>query len=372
MGNHDGEQVGGSVNGGSEGVLWGIDAGYDGAADRLFLEGNCIAIGWPEVGNLSTMPDDLGAFEALVAQTYPKLKQFEVPDDAWKLHCFVHSLRVGHFVVYPSENDKLVHLGRIEGDYCYDSAGVPRFPHRRRVNWLKAIPRTRFSLGPLAEIRGGRCGPFRVKKYTEDFRGALEGREYAPGLNEDEWRLIRLFRCMNWGERDETLLQTTKTLMRRYSVDPHFRPHSGGDEEARKNELSPENVEDFDWRLMSAWPAEWPNSAGLASGNVVDLDCTDDAGAFLEEVLCEGACYHILGISEGDESTAEMLASEYREAVIARGYPVPSEYTGTRGREAREREDLESFKADFLGFIQTWRERVVATIERQAREGGPQ
>lgn len=338
--------------------FWSIHAGYK--ADSLFLKGGCIAIGWPEVGNLKALPDDLEAFKARVAQAFPAEKPFMIPNHAGWLYRFVYELKPGHFVVYPSEIDKLIHLGRIEGYYDYQEADGPAYPHRRPVKWLKAVPRTEFPQRLLDEIRWT-PGPFPVRRHAENFRAALEGREYVPGVSDDEWRLIRLFRCMTIPERHDVLVSVGQTLMRRYSVDPHLGRFSPA-EETMKEELSPENVEDFDGRLIEAWPATWPGQLWL------DLDMTDDARDFLHEALYHEVSYRVLGTADFDEHTADSLAESFLEhpLVVSEGV-LPTEFGAT---QEEMRADLE---ADFVGFLRAWRERVVATIERQSRshEGAP-
>ena len=45
-------------------AFWGIHAGRTGDADELFLRGNCIAIGWADLGNLSAVAANRDAFKA--------------------------------------------------------------------------------------------------------------------------------------------------------------------------------------------------------------------------------------------------------------------------------------------------------------------
>jgi hypothetical protein len=37
-------------------TFWGIHTGATGDADKLFLQNNVIALGWPEMGDLTTLP----------------------------------------------------------------------------------------------------------------------------------------------------------------------------------------------------------------------------------------------------------------------------------------------------------------------------
>jgi hypothetical protein len=127
-----------------------------------------------------------------------------------------------------------------------------------------------------------------------------------PELSEDEGRLLRLFRCMDTEDQGETLIEVSHRLMRKYSVDPHLGKF-GSAEDTLRDELSPENLENFDERIFSTWPGDWPNR------KIVDLDNLGDASFFLKEKMEEGASYYILGSSENDPSNAEYLAEMYLE-----------------------------------------------------------
>jgi restriction system protein len=153
--------------------FWGIHGGRTGDADSLFLQKNCVAIGWQKVGDLSTLSPDREAFKARVAQTYPEKKLGSIPVNAGQLFRFVHEMKPGDIVVYPSKRDRQVHLGKVEGPYKYDTSVEPTYPNRRSVKWLRSIPRTKFSQGALHEI-GSAMSIFSVKTYIDEFRDALE------------------------------------------------------------------------------------------------------------------------------------------------------------------------------------------------------
>jgi len=68
-------------------------------------------------------------------------------------------------------------------------------------------------------------------------------------LNDDERRLIRLFRCMDETEQAETLTEAAKRLMRRCSVDPYLGRFELV-EQTLARELAPAAVDDSGkWRL---------------------------------------------------------------------------------------------------------------------------
>jgi len=155
--------------------LWGIHAGKTGDADSLFLNKSRIALGWVKMGDLATLKTDREAFKARVVAVYPEKKPGAIPNTAGQLFRFVHEMKPGDLVVYPSKQDRQVHLGRVEGAYNYDSATEPRYPHVRSVKWLRALPRTQFTQGALYEI-GSALSFFLVKNYADEFRVALEGK----------------------------------------------------------------------------------------------------------------------------------------------------------------------------------------------------
>ncbi len=162
-------------------TIWGIHAGKSGDADTLFLKKNCIAVGWVKMGDLSALKADRDAFKAGVAAAYPDKKPGAIPNNAGQLFRFVHEMKPGDLVAYPSKRDRQIHLGRVEGDYRYDPNTEPGYPNVRAVKWLRAVPRTRFSQGALYEI-GSAMSLFLVKNYADEFRAALEG-QAAPAVS---------------------------------------------------------------------------------------------------------------------------------------------------------------------------------------------
>lgn len=156
-------------------AFWGIHAGRTGDADTLFLETNCIAIGWARMGNLSGIKADRESFKSKVAEVFTEYKPAAVPGNAGQLFRFVHEMKPGDWVVYPSKRDRMIHIGQIVGAYQYDITHTSSYPNRRSVKWVKTLPRTSFSQGALYEI-GSAISLFSVKNYVDEFRAAIEGK----------------------------------------------------------------------------------------------------------------------------------------------------------------------------------------------------
>jgi restriction system protein len=165
--------------------MWGIHGGRTGDADKLFLTDSCIALGWHKVGDLSKLAASREAFKAVIADKYPEKKAGAVPVDAGQLFRFVYEAKIGDIAIYPSKADRLIHIGRISGNYSFNSKGEVTYPHRRHVEWLKDVPRTQFSQGALHEV-GSAMSFFAVKTYADEFRAAIEGKTAPTPVAEDD------------------------------------------------------------------------------------------------------------------------------------------------------------------------------------------
>jgi restriction system protein len=155
-------------------TVWGIHAGKTGDAETLFFKKNVVALGWEKLGDPSTIKSDRESFKAKMAEAYPEMKPGALPVAAGQVFRFIHELRVGDVVVYPSKNDRQIHIGIIEGDYKYSPSIGMGYPNIRPVKWSKSLPRTLFTQGALYEI-GSAMSFFQVKTYADEFLSALEG-----------------------------------------------------------------------------------------------------------------------------------------------------------------------------------------------------
>jgi restriction system protein len=165
--------------------VWGIHAGRTGDAHTLFIKKNCIALGWPKMGDLGKLPADRENFKEHLINTYPDTKPGAIPLNAGQLFRFVHEIKPGDLAVYPSKHDRQIHIGQVEGEYCYDSETEPAYPHVRRVKWLRTAPRSHFSQGALYEV-GSAMSLFSVKNYADEYRAAAEGKTTPPPIAQDE------------------------------------------------------------------------------------------------------------------------------------------------------------------------------------------
>lgn len=107
-----------------------VDSGWEQMRD-----GNYVAIGWSELGDLSASRHDRASREAireLLEPVYPDDKRTQ-SRKAQEIFNFVVNIQEGDWVL-PSDGSKVLAIGRVKGDYYF--VADPNMPHRRPVEWL--------------------------------------------------------------------------------------------------------------------------------------------------------------------------------------------------------------------------------------------
>ena len=72
-------------------TVWGIHT----QDDHLFLDGNVIAIGWGEFGDLNQIEPTREAFKKHYEETYPNVKKGSIATSAGMLFRFAHEVQIG-------------------------------------------------------------------------------------------------------------------------------------------------------------------------------------------------------------------------------------------------------------------------------------
>jgi len=148
--------------------MWGIHT----LDDMLFLNNNVIALGWKEIGNLQLIQNTREAFKEAYSQVYPEAQKGSVAVGAGMLFRFIHEVKVGDYVVFPSKIDRQINIGIVESEYFFEPNAL-EYPQQHKVKWLKHLPRTLFTQGALYEI-GSALSFFSVKNYADEYFAALD------------------------------------------------------------------------------------------------------------------------------------------------------------------------------------------------------
>ena len=165
-----------------ENRVWGIHT----LDDSLFLGKKVIAIGWKEMENLSALEPTRDAYKVKYSLVYPDKSMQHIANCAGLLYRFVYEAQVGDYVIYPSKRNREINIGEIVSDYFYDANEVD-YVNKRKVKWLKHLPRTAFSQGALYEV-GSAITFYSIKNYADEFLSALadgfKGKESAEDDDE--------------------------------------------------------------------------------------------------------------------------------------------------------------------------------------------
>lgn len=229
--------------------VWGIHT----LNDNLFLTKNLIAIGWREFGDLTKIEGTRDAFKAHYADVYPDVKKGQIPTSSGMLFRFLYEAQIGDYVVFPSKIDRKINIGTIESDYYYEDADGD-YVQRRKVKWLKHIPRTSFSQGALHEV-GSAMSFFSVKNYADEYLSALE-KDFKKKVDDDvedetvgataedivestkDFILKELSKKLKGYDLEEFIADLLQAMGYRTTVSPHG-GDSGIDITAYKDELPP-------------------------------------------------------------------------------------------------------------------------------------
>ena len=165
-------------------TVWGIHT----MDDPLFLNQNLIAIGWEEMGDLSAISTSRDAYKEKYIAAYPDAKKGSIATSAGMLYRFVHEVQEGDYVVFPSKIDRKINIGVVESAYFYEATAA-LYPNRRKVKWLKHLPRTAFSqemcIRDSSSHQRGKEGIFNAgtKLYARGGSGPGAGHLQVPRLS---------------------------------------------------------------------------------------------------------------------------------------------------------------------------------------------
>ena len=107
-----------------------------------------VSIGWAKMGDLSKLPKDREAIKTAIASAYHDKKQRAIPVEAGVIFRFVHEIKAGDYIVYPSKHDRMVNIGRFTGEFVFEAGPADdddEYPNSRRVEWLGHFPRSEFN-----------------------------------------------------------------------------------------------------------------------------------------------------------------------------------------------------------------------------------
>ncbi|NOW44535.1 restriction system protein [Novosphingobium sp. SG751A] len=152
------------------------------------VERGYAAIGWPRLGDIRQIAPSREAFKEALLAAYPGKKPGAIPVDAGTLYRFVHEVKAGDLIAYPSKHNRMVNIGRANGKRWFErsaEAGEDDIPNCLGVDWLGAFPRNEFSQSALNEL-GAYITLFLLRASAVEYAAKVDLGQTTPAMPADE------------------------------------------------------------------------------------------------------------------------------------------------------------------------------------------
>ena len=148
-----------------------------------FKEKNMVAIGWPNIGNLSgKSKEDIR--EILSGKPY-EYRSTTLGHADTVVDIMVNQMEIGDYVLIPDGDD--IYFAIIDSDYQYDLSvdnNEDGYPHQRQVkNFTSRISRKELSDGLRSKLKFHGTG-MKLSEYYEEIKVLAEGGTYSSKIKE--------------------------------------------------------------------------------------------------------------------------------------------------------------------------------------------
>lgn len=125
-------------------AVWLVRAGREGLQENYALENNVVVIGWDQIGDLTHI-NSRPQMRELCEQKYPQATKSKISNFTGQLWGFRGRIEKGDIVALPLKTRSAIALGKVLGDYEYNSLNSEKTKHYRKVEWIRDdIPRSHF------------------------------------------------------------------------------------------------------------------------------------------------------------------------------------------------------------------------------------
>ena len=154
---------------------WGIRPGKEAEIVQQIRQKSILAIGWHEVGDLSSLPDKQ-AIQEQYNKVFLKHSKSEAAYAVTQLDYFAHEIKVKDITLVPVPQERKVLVGEISGNYEYNPNFIStHYPNLRALKWLKEIPYDEISIGLKGALETPRTVSELTKKHGAEIRRLIEG-----------------------------------------------------------------------------------------------------------------------------------------------------------------------------------------------------
>lgn len=157
--------------------LWMVRAGGNNEIVELVETRNAVAIGWSQLGDLTTLRTRQ-QFKERYTDCFPEeTSQSRINVNTGQVYRFAREVKTGDYILTYNQSSREILIGKVVGDYQYSAQTIhERYPHVRRVEWLKTISRDQFSKTARNSL-GSSLTVFRVNDHIGEIQKLLQGRQ---------------------------------------------------------------------------------------------------------------------------------------------------------------------------------------------------
>ena len=156
--------------------MWVIRAGKKGEAHDFFINKALVVLKDDQMGNLEKIDPIRKAFYRAYKEMHPDATKTGSAGIGGKYYRFVHEVKTGDFILYPSLKDKQVYAGKIKGSYVYNTTAKLDFQHQRAVEWLYYFPKSALTEFAKRELGAARTF-FMLKSHTQEVERLIYGEQ---------------------------------------------------------------------------------------------------------------------------------------------------------------------------------------------------
>jgi len=164
---------------------WMVRAGNENELADLVEEKSAVAIGWPEMGDVSSLAKR-EELKCRYREAYPDHSSGRVAVNAGQIYRFTREIREGDYILTYIKASREVLIGLVDGPYEYRTDIFPEhYRHVRRVRWLKRVSRDDFSASARNSM-GSTLTVFRLDDHLAEIHRIVAATGEPPALPEEE------------------------------------------------------------------------------------------------------------------------------------------------------------------------------------------
>ena len=138
-----------------------------------FRRNKLVAIGWPELGDLSGKPRE--EIKWLLQGEPYRLSGTRLGSSYATVDIFVNRMQKDDLLLVPDGED--IFFAQVESGYCFESAqAAAGYPHQRRVAWLQSVARSDLSMDLRMSLKAQRTS-VELTKHLAEIEALARGEE---------------------------------------------------------------------------------------------------------------------------------------------------------------------------------------------------